>query len=215
MGHFIWTMAYNGEKTGKIHMVRWSQIARLVEVRGWGIIDPGPSNKALFIKNMWRVVSGLGIWSHIIKEKHIYGQSFFTWITNVVRKKSQISYNWRNMILVFQFLLGNVCWKMGDGSMIKVGLDSIISMKRSHSLSIHIIKNIHIKEIVHLKNIFHRKAHHNDLQAWYKVDDLELHAKYYEEWEDYIIVLRNVWISLNHKEDHISSEGTLRKGIFW
>lgn len=71
MGNFLWIGVHNVEKAGKIHLIRWSLIARLVEVRGWGIIDPGTFNKALIIKNKWRVVAGEGIWVDIIKAKYM------------------------------------------------------------------------------------------------------------------------------------------------
>lgn len=51
------------------------------------------------------------------------------------------------------WLMGFVRWEVGNGSKIKVGLDSIKGMVGNHSFSFQILNLLH-KEIIFLKLIF-------------------------------------------------------------
>lgn len=89
----------------KVHMVRWSTLVRPMEKGGWGFIDTSTFKKDLTLKNMWREVSENGVWSHIIKEKYMFGQNFSSRISNGAKKKSVISHIWR---IIMHTLLRNL-----------------------------------------------------------------------------------------------------------
>lgn len=95
MASFLWSI---NNQMGKIHLVRWSLLTRMIYEGEWGIMEPSNFNKYLVIKNMWREMIGSNLWSDIIREKYMHGQPFTTWIHNGVRKKTSMSAIWRSMM---------------------------------------------------------------------------------------------------------------------
>jgi len=151
MGQFIW----NGKLSlGKYHLVKWSHIARPIKEGGLRIMDPVAFNSALIIKNMWREVSRSRIWSKIMTEKYMCGQSFTALISIGAKRKTNSSYIWRSMMKNIQWMMGLVWWEVGDGTIIKIGLDAIKGMEGNHSLSYGILNFLHKKEIIYLNQIF-------------------------------------------------------------
>lgn len=90
-----------------------------------------------------------------------------------------------------------LCWEVGDGSKINIGLDVIKGMVGNYSLSYYILNFLHNKEIIFLKQSVLHDDQCIDRQSWTCAGDIQMPRVDVCEWEVYIINLKNAGISLN------------------
>lgn len=139
------------------------------------------------IKNMWKVVSKNFVWSHVIKEKYMFGQTFSSWISSGAKNKFVISHIWRSVMHTLHWMLGFVYCGARYGSKIKIGLDAIMGIDGNHSLSFQLQQIFHIKKIRCLQQIYLSGTQNIDQQSWRRVEDLDIQETYHEEWGLYVV----------------------------
>lgn len=108
MRNFFWG---GGVDHKRMSYVAWNRITMPKGMGGRGLRSLAEMNKALVLKNVWKIATGQGaMWIQVIRAKY-YPRSCF-WGSN---RRYNSSKFWKNLILIKPILYGHVQWKIGNG----------------------------------------------------------------------------------------------------
>ena len=103
----------------KIHWCQWSSLCQPKEAGGLGFQDLMAFNKALLVKQGWRLLSNThSLFFRTFKSKYFPKSSFL-----LAQLGSNPSFVWRSFLAARELLTEGVRWKMGSGSMVEVWND--------------------------------------------------------------------------------------------
>jgi len=72
------------------------------------------------------------------------------WIKSGSQVTNKASYIWNNLMEVKHWLIGNLKWEIGEGTLVEIGLDPIRGFLEKHYLPCQLIRYIHDKGIYFL-----------------------------------------------------------------
>ena len=108
---------------------------------GWGLKDPVVFAKALAAKNVWNTIHGSGLWVKIAYQKYIYPMNIIEWIRSPIKKKKNISICWKVVLWAFDIIGDFLAWKVGNGNVVRIGLDPWLGCKWRHVLLFAMLEN--------------------------------------------------------------------------
>ena len=127
---FLWG---SSEDHQKIHLVCWKTVSAPIEYGGWDIKNLELFGISLRLKSMWQLLMGNGISSRIITHKYIKNIPLVEWIRARKFNVSGTSYFWNGFIRIVSWITGQLGWKVGNGSNIRLGWTLLLVL--IHSIS--------------------------------------------------------------------------------
>jgi hypothetical protein len=74
-----------------------------------------PFNKSLAANTLWRVLTKVGIWHDVIKDKYLPYSLVETWFRLISKSQGSTSLIWKNMIKMNLIIDHWLCWRLGSG----------------------------------------------------------------------------------------------------
>jgi len=125
--------------------VKWKRITQPKEIRGWGVKNVLFLTKILAAKILWILIHNKSLWGEFISKKYFASQSLEDWIKNPKKLKTLGSIGWSAMMDAYHLIGDFLCWKIGNGSKVRIGEDPWISGGGGFKLSNGLIEDIHLK----------------------------------------------------------------------
>ena len=123
MFKFLWV---GNDMGGKMDLVNQEILSKPKNVGGWDIKSLHFFNMALSMKSMWRVLFGKGLWNDVLHGKSMKG-NIIKWIQNLFKSVRNVSKFWSGFFKSFSWISGGFSWKVGDGSIVLVGIQYVIA----------------------------------------------------------------------------------------
>ena len=187
MFQFLWSRVLNCKK---FHLANWSSISHPKQWGGWGIKHLKVFNIALVAKIMWWALNDSGLWGILLKSKYMYRLPLELWLRRNNSPHSNSSLLWRSFILSITHMNLNLCWNVGRGNCIYVGIDPLVGIDRPF-LSDRMLDWLHENHLVTLQYIYISFNWHK--ACWLSLDNLGLPLTLAPEWNSYVATLYNAW----------------------
>ena len=110
--------------------------------------------------------------------------NLFDWVRKPLKVSRNISPIWKGFLKIYHMIGLNLCWKVGNGRNMMVGIDPIIGLGEDYKLSTHILNymaNIGYFTLTHIRIHLWRNM---DCSYWLTTKDLGLIHDSTYEWED-------------------------------
>jgi len=117
---YLWSGSSHHEK---IHLAKWTTIARPRSLGGWGIKDLETFGRALRMKTMWRFLTTDSIWCQICCDKYLRSTDKISWFMKGHRTWGYASPIWRGLLETRQWIHPGLTWEIGAGN--KIWLNEI------------------------------------------------------------------------------------------
>ena len=79
--------------------------------------------------------------------------SILEWIISSDKKKKNISICWKAILWAFDIIGNFLVWKIGNGSVVCIGLDPWLGFKWRHALPISMLEKLHLASFFCLSDI--------------------------------------------------------------
>ena len=191
---FLWSGKHNSYG---LPWTSWNILANPKYLGGWGIKVPVVFAKALAAKNVWNIIHGTGLWVKIVVQKYIHPLNILEWIRSPVKKKKNISIYWKAVLWAFDIIGIFLVWKIGNGTVVHIGLDPWIGCKWRHALPSSMLEKLHFAGFYCLSDIGFHGMSVVMAQQWFSTefigftDPLEI-----DVWNGYIAILKSSHVSI-------------------
>lgn len=193
--NFLWT---GGLDCSNLVMTRWEFLALPECYGGWGIRNLSYFSYALRLKSLWRGLFGTTLWSIILSVKYIKGD-VLNWIRNPLKVTKGTSSIWVGFIKVYSWMARDLSWRVGNGKDILVGIDPILGLDDTYTLSNEVIYTIHRFEFATLSKI--KRTHKRENQSyWLNALEMGFQDETAMEWDRYINKLNAVGCRLTKEK---------------
>ena len=109
---------------------------------------------------------------------------------------------WNGSIRVFGWLSKSLCWKVGDGRSVQVGINHVVGLEQHFSLSQFLFDYLHFN--IHMLYQDRIGCDFSSFRSyWFLAKDLDLTGDLYLEWERYVSLLYLVGLHLSEAEDRL------------
>lgn len=115
---FLWS---GNSLPGKIHLTKWTMIAKPRSMGGWGFKDLETFGRALRMKTMWRIFTTDSIWSQICCDKYLRDIAKDKWIMMGYKSWGNASPIWNGLLETRKWIHLGLSWDIGLGTKIRVG----------------------------------------------------------------------------------------------
>jgi hypothetical protein len=88
--------------------------------------------QSLVAKSLWLVLTKKILWSGILVQKYIAPGSIIDWIRRENKSIHNVSNQWKTLSLSFLVIGSYLAWRVGDGSLVRIGVDAIMGCSRGH-----------------------------------------------------------------------------------
>ena len=125
---------------------------------GWGLKDIFLFSKALVAKGGWRLLKSSSLWTRVIKQKYLYGESLLDWIRNP--RKSHVGglVIWKAIVNSFDLIENNLAWDVGNGESVLIGRDPWMGSTQQHLLPPNVIVLLGQQGVVTLNHLADPRA---------------------------------------------------------
>ena len=83
-------------------------------------------NSSLCLKSLWRCLLFQSLWSDVMKTKYLKNTPVSIWIRNSEFEYTSVSVVWSSFLKVIHWLKKGICWNIGNGKNILIGIDPFI-----------------------------------------------------------------------------------------
>jgi hypothetical protein len=90
------------------------------------------------------------LWGKVISAKYFTSQSLEDWIKNPRKLRTLGSIGWSAMMDAYHLIGDFLCWKIGNGSKVRIGEDPWIGGGGGFKLLNSLIEDIHLKGVFSL-----------------------------------------------------------------
>jgi len=98
--------------------------------------------------------------------------------------RNNLSIIWRGFLEVLPFIKNNLCWLIGSGHLVRVGVDRIVGAFNGGLLSDALVQHFHDRGYYTLD---HLCTHHGDRGLyWLSARYFRLAGSHMEEWSSYL-----------------------------
>ena len=111
---------------------------------GLGTVSSCYFAKSLAAKNVWNIIHGSGLWVKIVVQKYIHPMTILDWIRSPIKLKRCMSICWKAVLWDFDIIQKNLVWKIGNGVVVRIGVDPWIGCKWIHALPSSMIEKFHL-----------------------------------------------------------------------
>lgn len=199
MFHFLWAGNISQHKW---HLAAWDLLAKPKCLGGWGIKDLSLFNSALCAKSLWWVLFDPGLWSGIVKAKYLHRLPSVYWIRSCKSICPGASLVWRSLIKSLPFIQQLLCWTIGRGTSVYLGIDPISGLDDDFRFSDALLLALHACGILVLKQVWSSTAFSGG--AWHTAEELHLQGALTVEWNTFVKNLSCAGIHLTLDEDVLS-----------
>lgn len=197
---FLWAGA---KEESVLPWIAWDKVTKPKEWGGWGIKDLNAFTASLAAKVGWKIVKLENLWTKIVKRKYIDPSPLEDWIRNPEKKDGKVSTIWKATIEAFQVIEQGLSWKVGNGENIHIGRDPWVGCSENFALSHGLIRHLASKGIVYLKQVEKIGASSIWGQAWKSGEELNIHPRWWDEWEAFKIELSRTNVRIKDEPDQL------------
>jgi len=194
---FLWSGNHAEEK---IHLVKWSIIARPKAMGGWGLKDLDTFGKALRMKSMWRFLNYQSLWSQICCIKYLRGADKLTWFIKGHRSWGSASPVWNALLQTRQWIRPGLTWLIGSGE--RVALQDLAYDKDlDYNLSPQLLAYFRMRgynTLSHFCNYTSAIMNH-----WKGSDFFRLNGSWKLQWDRFTSSLQRLGIRLSDNADRL------------
>lgn len=108
---------------------------------------------------------------------------------------------WNGFLHVIGWICKALCWKVGSGRRVLIGIDPVAGMEDNSALSRPLIRHLNDIDIVTLDHIHRPSIGCVFGSNWLKAVNLGLDGPWKAEWDLFTAVLRTTGIKLNNEND--------------
>lgn len=146
------------------------------------------------------------------KTKYMKKCSYMEWYNNGMKSKKKGSRIWISFMKVKKWIKENLLWEIGIGLVIRVGIDPILGICDSYTLSKSIIKHLHGIGVTFIKHIVELTKHAEPFTKWKESVALNIDNTDVTIWNRYLNQLKWVRIMIGIEDDSLRWNGTLIHG---
>ncbi|KAL0370780.1 UNVERIFIED_CONTAM: putative ribonuclease H protein [Sesamum angustifolium] len=161
---------WNNSDKKKIHWISWDKMCRSKKDRGMGFRKLHAFNLAMLTKQGWRILNNPDLLvSQILKARYFPNDEFLN-----AKKRSNISFTWRSILVARPVIERGVRWRIGDGRKVRAWKDPWIP--RLHYFCLFTPQHIFMPDItvVELMNVTGRDWNLNILEALFCAEDVDM-----------------------------------------
>lgn len=191
--NFLWSG--RRDKKGK-HLIAWSTLTAPKEFGGWGIRNIYWIYKALHLKSLWRALTHPGLWGLLMQDKYLKGDTAINWIRSRPKRWVGASNFWRGLIEFLPILKDHLCWRVGNGFQIRLGVESMIGC--------NILISPETVSILHQHGLYYLNHARSPLNNgfndyWRSAEELDITGIAGLEWNAQIIQYTHTGIVLSNE----------------
>ena len=124
--NFLWGSDDLGKK---FHLCNWESLVKSVLYGGWDIKNLQDFGMSLWMKSLWMVLTGKGMWHDVIMSKYCSNWAISTWVRNSQLYNRGTSLTWNTFLKVYHWISRSLSWKVGSGEDIRLGIDPIVGLE--------------------------------------------------------------------------------------
>jgi hypothetical protein len=147
MFKFLWSGVV-GRK--HFHLCSWDLLTKPKHLGGQGIQNIFIFNRALSTKSLWRVLTKVGVWSKVIKDKYIPHYYIVIWLRSTKTIISSASQTWQNLLKSLHLITHWLSWRPGSSHLVQVGIDCIMGLGKASYLSRHLLSKLRRIHVTYL-----------------------------------------------------------------
>ena len=181
--------------------ISWKRIAVPKCFGGWGLKDIFLFSKALATKGGWRMVKTDSLWTRVIKQKYLFGESITDWIRNPRKSHLGGSVIWKAIVKSFHLIETNLAWDVGNGESLLIGRDPWMGSNLQHRLPNDVIDALGQRGITSLNHLAVPRLDEQWRQSWRRATSLGLGERETGIMEHYLRELDRANILLTEQED--------------
>jgi len=121
------------------------------------------------------------------------------WFRADQRCSLNVSIIWRGFVEVAKWIKMKIAWKIGSGSSVLVGIDSVVSGGLSYQLSAPLVNLFHNRGYTSLDHFCTFSGDRRNY--WLSPGYFHLEEPYKQEWSNYVLMLNRMGISLRPTND--------------
>ena len=158
--------------------------------------------KFLQLENVWNIIHGTGLWVNIVVQKYIHPLNILEWIRSPIKKKNNISICWKVVLWVFDIIGNFLVWKIGNGTVVHIGLDPWIGCKWRHALPSSMIEKLHLAGFYFLSDIGLHGMTALLAQQWFTADSIGFtDPQEIDVWNGYVAILKSSHVRISNDDD--------------
>ena len=142
---------------------------------GWGLKHLPSFSLSLRLKSFWFALNSNGIWYQLLSVKYMKKLPLHSWLREKCFYLRNASVIWRGFLLTISWLGKGLIWKVGNGSSIRLGVDSIVGMGSSYILPCDLRDYLEDYGICTLAQA--RNQTSSASGYWFSADDLDLQGE--------------------------------------
>lgn len=194
---FLWSGNHSEEK---IHLVKWSIIARPKAMGGWGLKDLDTFGRAFRMKSMWRFLNTHSIWSQICCVKYLRGADKMSWFIKGLRSWGSASPVWKALLDTRQWIQPGLTWLIGSGE--RIALQELANdLDLDFVLSPQLIAYFRLQGY---NTLAHFCIHSSSIiDHWKGSDFFRLNGAWKYQWDRFTSSLQRLGIRLSDCDDSL------------
>ena len=196
---FLWS---SKQSSYGLPWTSWKLLANPKSLGGWGLKVAVVFAKALATKNVWNIIQGSRLWVKIAYQKYIHPMNIIEWIRSPVKRKKNMSICWKAVLWDFDSIGDFLVWKIGNGTVVHIGLDPWIGCKWRHALPSSMLEKLHLVGFYFLSDIgLHGLSALMD-QQWFPADSIGFtDPQEIEVWNGYVAILKSSFVRISNEDD--------------
>lgn len=183
--------------------VRWEKIAVPKALGGWGLKNIFLFAKALGAKVSWRLIHTQSLWTRVVYHKYIAPLTLLEWIRLGNKSRANCSVVWKAVVQHFSLVGSGLVWRIGNGRLIRIGLDPWVGCRGGHVLSVELRTFLAARGCHFLADIEDPGSSTLWHQGWISAQRLEISDELQGAWEDFLRILRLTNIRLTNRVDEL------------
>jgi hypothetical protein len=203
---FLWS---GNKKSRSYHLCNWETVSKPKLYGGWGLRNIFIFYRALASNTLWRVLTKIGIWNRVIKDKYLPYESVHTWLRSASAGSTYGSQTWKNLINSLPLVLQWLAWNPGTGQSIVIGKDVILGMGKDSFLTKELVDRLNQKNVHLLYQASCDLLQGTLCSTWLDCTTLELEGDLALEWEKYRKLLISSGIHLQDRPDVLLWTGVI------
>ena len=153
------------------------------------------------------------LWSRVLKQKYIFGESLLEWIRNPRKSHVGGSVIWKAIVTSFGLIENHLAWDVGNGESVMIGRDPWMGSFQQHLLPPDVIDQLGLQGVISLNQLAVPRINEPWIQIWKRVVSFELGARETVILDHYIRELVRANIILSDNEDTLVWEADLGGGF--
>ena len=143
------------------------------------------------------------LWSWVLKQKYIFGESLLEWIRNPRKSHVGGSVIWKAIVTSFDLIENHLAWDVGNGESVLIGRDPWMGSIQQHLLPPDVIDQLGLQGVFMLNHLAVPGNNVPWIQVWKRAVSFELGARETEFLDHYIHELVRANIILSDQEDSL------------